>query len=89
LIAVGSEHRLGVDLEQIRNDVDANAPAERFFSLHERAGLLALPDRLRAHGFYACWTRKEALKATVTGFLFRSRTLPSPHIPIAILNSKT
>jgi 4'-phosphopantetheinyl transferase len=36
-----------------------------FFSLR---GLRELPDRLRAHGFYACWTRKEAfLKATGDG----------------------
>jgi 4'-phosphopantetheinyl transferase len=71
LIAVGSEHRLGVDIEQIRGDVDTNALAERFFSLRERAGLQALPDHLRVPGFFACWTRKEAfLKATGDGLSF-------------------
>jgi len=71
LIAVGSEHRLGVDIEKIRGDVDTTALAERFFSLRERAGLQALPEHLRVPGFFACWTRKEAfLKATGEGFSF-------------------
>lgn len=71
LIAVGSEHRLGVDIEKIRDEVDTTALAERFFSLRERAGLQALSDHLRVPGFFACWTRKEAfLKATGEGFSF-------------------
>ncbi len=71
LIAIGSEHRLGVDIEKIRDDVDTTALAERFFSLRERAGLQALPDHLRVPGFFACWTRKEAfLKATGDGLSF-------------------
>ena len=71
VIAVGSEHRLGVDIEKIRADVDTASLAERFFSLRERAGLQALPDHLRVPGFFACWTRKEAfLKATGDGLSF-------------------
>jgi 4'-phosphopantetheinyl transferase len=71
LIGVGSERRLGVDIEKIRDDVDTNSLAERFFSLRERAGLRALPDHLRVQGFFACWTRKEAfLKATGDGLSF-------------------
>jgi len=71
LIAVGSEHRLGVDIERIRSDVDTAALAERFFSLRERAGLRALPNHLRVTGFFACWTRKEAfVKATGDGLFF-------------------
>lgn len=71
LIAVGSEHRLGVDIEKIRSEVDTAALAERFFSVHERDGLRALPNHLRTPGFYACWTRKESfLKATGEGLSF-------------------
>jgi 4'-phosphopantetheinyl transferase len=71
LIAVAREQRIGVDIEKIRPDVDADALAERFFSVRERAGLRALPDRLRVAGFFACWTRKEAfLKATGEGLAF-------------------
>jgi 4'-phosphopantetheinyl transferase len=71
LIAVSSEHRLGVDVEKIRGDVDVEALAERFFSPRERDGIRALPDLLRVPGFFACWTRKEAfLKATGAGLSF-------------------
>ncbi len=71
LIAIGTERRLGVDIEKIRDDVDTTSLAERFFSLRERAGLQALPDHLRLPGFFACWTRKEAfLKATGEGLSF-------------------
>jgi 4'-phosphopantetheinyl transferase len=71
LIAVGAERRVGVDVEKIRLDVDTDALAERFFSVHERAGLRALPDHVRVAGFFACWTRKEAfLKATGDGLSF-------------------
>ena len=71
LIAVGNEQRLGVDVERIRSEVDTYSLAERFFSVRERAALQALPVRLRASGFYACWARKEAfLKATGDGLSF-------------------
>lgn len=71
LIALGSERRLGVDIEKIRRDVDVSALAERFFSQRERAALRALPDELRVAAFYACWTRKESfLKATGDGLSF-------------------
>jgi len=71
LIAFGSKYRLGVDIEEIRSDVDTSTLAERFFSLRERAGIQALPDHLRVPGFFACWTRKEAfLKATGEGLSF-------------------
>ena len=71
LIAIGSERRLGVDIEKIRGDVDTGSLAERFLSVRERAGLQALPEHLRVAGFYACWARKEAfLKATGQGLSF-------------------
>jgi 4'-phosphopantetheinyl transferase len=70
-IAIGSEHRLGVDLEKIRIDVDIVSLSTRFFSLRERAELHALPEHLRVSAFFACWTRKEAfLKATGEGLSF-------------------
>ena len=71
LIAVGTGHRLGVDVEKIRGDVDTQSLSERFFSLHEREGLRALPEPERVSGFFACWSRKEAfLKATGEGLSF-------------------
>jgi 4'-phosphopantetheinyl transferase len=71
LIAVSAGHRLGIDIEKIRVDVDITTLAERFFSTRERAGLRALPDHLRVPAFFACWTRKESfLKATGEGLSF-------------------
>jgi 4'-phosphopantetheinyl transferase len=71
LIAFGTDHGLGVDIEKIRADVDTAALSERFFSSRERAGLRQLPEELRVSGFFACWTRKEAfLKATGEGLSF-------------------
>jgi 4'-phosphopantetheinyl transferase len=68
LIAVSAGHRLGIDIEKERADIDVSALAERFFSTRERDGLRALPDRLRVAAFFACWTRKESfLKATGDG----------------------
>jgi 4'-phosphopantetheinyl transferase len=71
LIAVSAGHRVGIDIERIRPDVDITTLAERFFSDRERAGLRALPDNLRLPAFFACWTRKESfLKATGDGLSF-------------------
>jgi 4'-phosphopantetheinyl transferase len=71
LLAFGTGHRLGVDVEKVRSDVDTHALAERFFSLREREGLRALPEPMRVSGFFTCWARKEAfLKATGDGLSF-------------------
>jgi 4'-phosphopantetheinyl transferase len=68
LLAFVVGHRLGVDVEKIRVDVDIAALAEQFFSARERAGLGALPEELQLPAFFACWTRKESfIKATGDG----------------------
>ena len=59
LIAMGSERRLGVDIEKGRADVDTTALAERFFSLRERGGIEAFAGSSSCVGFFACWTLKE------------------------------
>jgi len=87
LIAVGSEHQLGVDLERRKDGVDTAALAERFFSPNECAGLKALTPSLQVAAFYACWTRKEAfLKATGDGLSFPlagfSVTTHPEHTPV-------
>lgn len=71
LIAVTTGHRVGIDIEKIRADIDITALAERFFSARERTSLRALSDHLRVPAFFACWTRKESfLKATGNGLSF-------------------
>lgn len=68
LFAFSHNHDLGVDIEFVREDVDVEQLANRFFSDDEIASLLALPSGLRVQGFFNCWTRKEAfIKGTGKG----------------------
>jgi 4'-phosphopantetheinyl transferase len=60
LIAVSADHRLGVDIENIRADLDIAMFSERFFPARELANLQTLPQNLHLQAFFACWTRKEA-----------------------------
>jgi 4'-phosphopantetheinyl transferase len=51
---------LGIDVEQIRQDFEAQSIAERFFSSAEREALARIPHGIRHQAFFHCWTRKEA-----------------------------
>jgi 4'-phosphopantetheinyl transferase len=51
---------LGIDVEQIRQDFEAQSVAERFFSWAEREALARIPPEIRQEAFFHCWTRKEA-----------------------------
>lgn len=62
---------VGVDVEAVRDGVDIDAFARRFFSGAERAALASAPEEARAAACFACWTRKEAYaKAAGTGLVF-------------------
>jgi|HubBroStandDraft_4_1064222.scaffolds.fasta_scaffold97827_2 4'-phosphopantetheinyl transferase len=68
LLAFARWREIGVDIEQVRRDVDLEAIARRFFSPHEQEQLAAFPPQERADTFFRCWTRKEAyIKATGDG----------------------
>lgn len=68
LIAVATGRAVGVDVEQIRTDLDPNSIAAQFFSASECEILASLPRPARYRAFFACWTRKEAyLKAKGVG----------------------
>jgi 4'-phosphopantetheinyl transferase len=65
-VTVGAD--LGVDVERVRDDVEHESIARRFFAPDEVASLAAVPAAARRDAFYACWTRKEAvIKATGEG----------------------
>ncbi|GHO44993.1 4'-phosphopantetheinyl transferase family protein [Ktedonospora formicarum] len=51
---------VGVDVEYMRNQVEFVDLAKHFFAPREVEMLMELPSRLRAQGFYNCWSRKEA-----------------------------
>jgi 4'-phosphopantetheinyl transferase len=60
LYAVARGRELGVDIEEVRADVEHEEIAGQFFSAPEAAALRALAAGLRREAFFLCWTRKEA-----------------------------
>jgi 4'-phosphopantetheinyl transferase len=52
--------RIGVDIENLRADFEAEEIAERFFSRAECAALREIPAAQRYEMFFRIWTRKEA-----------------------------
>ena len=68
LIAIARGRAVGVDIEQIRDNLDHQALAKRFFSTAEQRALSALDPSEQCLGFFRCWTRKEAyIKAQGSG----------------------
>ena len=68
LFAFTTGCEVGVDIEQIRPLKDMQSIASRFFCSEEATELMSLAANQREHGFYLCWTRKEAyIKATGDG----------------------
>ena len=66
--AVTLDHEVGVDVERVREEVDCDRIARRFFAADEGQAFSALPSSIRRQAFFACWTRKEAVvKATGEG----------------------
>jgi 4'-phosphopantetheinyl transferase len=71
LIAITRGRKIGVDIEQIRDDVNVTEIAERFFSLAERKALSQEFDYSQRDAFFRCWAQKEAwLKARGDGLSF-------------------
>ena len=81
VVAVASGREIGVDIEQIRTNIECEQLAERFFSTGERRFLRDLPEDKKLHAFFRLWTCKEAfLKAHGTGL---SRPLSSFDVRLA------
>jgi 4'-phosphopantetheinyl transferase len=59
-LAVVHSHEIGVDVERIRAECDAQEIAQRFFSLREREVLKGLSGNELYQTFFRGWTRKEA-----------------------------
>ena len=92
MLAVVRGREVGVDVETIRVEVETDKLAERYFSLHERESLRAIPNHDRVSAFFRCWTCKEAfLKAQGLGL---SRSLESfdvevnPERPARLLSTR-
>ena len=71
LYAFAKNRELGIDIEYMRDDLEPEALAERFFSTYECKILSALPASQKKQAFFNCWTRKEAvIKAFGKGLSF-------------------
>jgi len=60
LIAIAHERRVGIDVESVRQDIEFENIADRYFSPKEVSELMVFPPEQRATAFFNCWTRKEA-----------------------------
>jgi 4'-phosphopantetheinyl transferase len=60
LFAFCQRRKIGVDVERIRQDLNVQEIAERFFSAAERRELARFSESSRYEAFFTCWTRKEA-----------------------------
>jgi len=68
LFTFAIDRELGIDVEQIREDVDGAAIVRRYFHPNEIAFLAETPEPRRLREFFRLWTRKEAwLKAKGQG----------------------
>lgn len=60
LLAFARSRQVGVDVERLRNNLDCDAVARRYFSPIEQEALAAMEGSELFSGFFRCWTRKEA-----------------------------
>lgn len=68
LVALSRGIALGVDIEEIRPNIEIEKLAARFFSVAEWENLTRYGSSERNEAFFRCWTRKEAyLKAKGAG----------------------
>ena len=68
--AVAEDREVGVDIEMISSDVDAEAIAQRFMSVRQHRVLKELPPASRTAAFFQMWARNEAyVKGVGSGLL--------------------
>ena len=92
LYAITRSWAVGIDLEWIKEDIESEQIAGRFFSPYEITMLQSVPRELQPQAFFDCWTRKEAyIKARGMGLalaldLFDVSLIPG--MPAEILASR-
>jgi 4'-phosphopantetheinyl transferase len=61
LVAIANAVEVGCDIEESRSDLPYPSLMDSVFSIAEKAWIEGLDPHQRRHGFYRCWTRKEAV----------------------------
>jgi 4'-phosphopantetheinyl transferase len=80
IVAITTEHEIGIDLEQLREVRHADQLASRYFHQNEIATITSSTAADRSTAFLNCWTGKEAvLKAIGIGV---TSTLDSFDVPV-------
>jgi 4'-phosphopantetheinyl transferase len=65
------DHKVGIDIERVRDFPEMVQIIEQFFSVREKMVFRRLPDSKKREAFFNCWTRKEAfIKAIGEGFFY-------------------
>jgi 4'-phosphopantetheinyl transferase len=68
LVAVSGGVEIGIDLERVRDDVDIEGVATRYFTADESETIMTAPPDARTAAFFRFWVAKEAvLKARGSG----------------------
>ena len=68
IIGFTENHRIGVDVEYMKDDIEYKNIAKHHFAPEEYEVLLSQPNNLLREYFYRCWTRKESfIKAEGSG----------------------
>lgn len=95
LFAFTRDGCIGIDIEQVRLDVDVEQVSRRFFSEQERRFLQMTPQDDRVGLFYQYWTRKEAfIKAVGNGVSFQMENCDVSSlngeclVPVTVLEDK-
>ena len=82
LLGFAKSRQLGVDIEQIRSNLDCDAIAHKYFSAAEQKVLCAMSSAELFTAFFRCWTRKEAyIKARGLGLSFPLRDFDVSMLP--------
>ncbi|MFZ3485069.1 4'-phosphopantetheinyl transferase family protein [Sphingomonas sp. 3-13AW] len=80
IAAFCTDRPIGCDVEEVLHGIDIDAVAALCFGPTERRLLRAMGPARRLHGFYDCWTRKEAyLKAIGTGMAVEMASFQTTH----------
>jgi len=80
VLAIAQGREVGIDVEEIREEVDIASIAKKFFTPQEHEALFRLPAGARRSAFFARWVRKEAYAKA----LGKGLTLPFDQFQISV-----